>query len=66
MFTRIRLEPDGIQTIQCPKCDSPFFELLPLGIPGTGTSVCLRCRTPIATWAREPKPLSILDGLVVP
>jgi hypothetical protein len=47
----------------CPRCGGGKFELLPLGIPGTGASVCLNCRLSIATWAHE-KPLNTVSALV--
>jgi len=39
--------------VTCPHCGYNLFELLPLGISGTGSSVCARCRRPIAPWAHE-------------
>lgn len=53
---RTHVDAQGVSHIQCPKCGLSLFELLPLGIPGTGTSVCLNCRTSIASWAHGPQP----------
>ena len=50
----ILVDARGVASFLCPKCGSALFELLPLGIPGTGTSVCLNCRSPVAVWAHEP------------
>ncbi len=50
---RIHIDGKGVSHIVCPRCGSPLFELLPLGIPGTGSSVCMKCRLPIAGWAHE-------------
>lgn len=52
---KILIEGDPPQAILlCPHCGHRFFELLPLGIPGTGTSVCSNCRRPVAGWSRDP------------
>ncbi len=51
---KILVDARGVTSILCPECGSALFELLPLGIPGTGASVCLRCRHPVAAWAHEP------------
>jgi len=55
MAVRFDLGPVGLlMRYVCPRCGGGKFELLPLGIPGTGTSVCLNCRLSLATWAHEP------------
>ena len=55
---RIRAEGDPpLFIIECPYCGCAKFELLSLGIPGTGTSVCLECRRPIAGWSHDPPPV---------
>jgi hypothetical protein len=51
----------------CPRCGSGKFDLLSLGIPGTGASVCLNCRLPLAVWAHEPpQALNTASSYLVP
>ena len=60
-MTSVRLElgPQGpISRFVCQKCGSPWFELVSLGIPGTGSSRCLKCGYGLANWAHEPQALS--------
>ena len=52
---KILIEGNPPQAILlCPHCGCRFFELLPLGIPGIGASVCLNCRRPVAGWSHAP------------
>ena len=48
---RYLIGPDGVSGVLCPRCGCALFELLPLGIPGAGSSSCLWCRLPVAAWS---------------
>ena len=66
MAIRVEIQGDVvIQRFVCPRCGSARFELLSLGIPGTGTSVCLNCRYPVAVWAHD-EPLNSRLDFVIP
>jgi len=57
---KVKLDVVGdrvVQQLVCPRCDSHLFELVSLGIPGTGASVCLRCRAPVSAWSHD-RPIS--------
>lgn len=52
---RIELGNQGqpIARYVCPYCGGELFELVSLGIPGTGSSKCVKCGKPIASWVHE-------------
>lgn len=45
-----------ITRVACLHCGCTQFELVGLGVPGAGSSVCLDCRRPVAGWARGDGP----------
>lgn len=67
-MTSIKLEigPRGpISQFVCPKCGSRWFELVSLGIPGTGSSRCLKCGYSLANWMYESEALSTTTGIPI-